>query len=564
VRDGNDVPADMQPFLGKHAGVGLKALFIVHGMIDQGKRRCIVYAENSRDYLAFKAALPEACRLHGVHCCVEGVHMRQAPKNHPLEHMKCSRTDAAKAKKTFSEGKTLEYRTVGGDSEGSTPRQEERVVLHFMVSMFVFDMCVNVPECDSIFIASPPKTPNEQSAILALQRAGRAWRKRDGKHFAAIFVFAEASSQFADALLDRLFDDEDLPGRLERVRQRIKKVVRSLGANSDEVAEPARVEAEKASIELLHERFKFHPSGSGFDALKKHRENQSAAIVDGMREVVHDDETTYVTRSQMPVDTADDELKAGALWGRVKKGIAEQKDKATRELGVRAKEIWEELDGRGWGWTKEEFYAFADAHFKNKTTDDARLAGMLKDAAPTPRQICACFSRMLLGLNYLNPRAADEGKAVEACCASWIAYRDAQRAKFPNTKPDVEPLPPDTAEAQWRKWLAWPDALTNLDLEEDELWIAVGYLQLKGKNATAHVPGRPAQGRVKASSVATCAPCQNDARKPATKETQKHKKARNTCSDPFGKGCTGISSGSRTACPDCQREKKQRKAARST
>ena len=431
VRDGNDVPADMQPFLGKHAGVGLKALFIVHGMIDQGKRRCIVYAENSRDYLAFKAALPEACRLHGVHCCVEGVHMRQAPKNHPLEHMKCSRTDAAKAKKTFSEGKTLEYRTVGGDSEGSTPRQEERVVLHFMVSMFVFDMCVNVPECDSIFIASPPKTPNEQSAILALQRAGRAWRKRDGKHFAAIFVFAEASSQFADALLDRLFDDDDRPGRLERARQRIKKVVRSLGANSDEVAEPARVEAEKASIKLLHERFKFHPSGSGFDALKKHRENQSTAIVDGMREVVHDDETTYVTRSQMPVDTADDELKAGALWGRVKKGIADQKDKATRELGVRAKEIWEELDGRGWGWIKEEFYAFADAHFKNKTTGDARLAGMRLDAAPTPRQICACFPRMLLGLNYPKPRPCDDGKAVEACCASWIKYRNAQRAKSP-------------------------------------------------------------------------------------------------------------------------------------
>ena len=214
----------------------------------------------------------------------------------------------------------------------------------------------------------------------------------------------------------------------------------------------------------------------------------------------------------MPVDTADDELKAGALWGRVKKGIAGQKGKATRELGVRAKEIWEELDGRGWGWTKEEFYAFADAHCKNRTTDDARLAGMRLDAAEsTPRQICACFPRMLLGLDYLTPRAADNYEPRRACCKSWIAYRDAQRADPPADKPDVESLPPDTAEGQWRKWLAEPDALPNLDLKEDELWIAVGYLQLKGETATAKVQGRPSQGRIGHSCTnATCSPCEKD------------------------------------------------------
>ena len=36
------------------------------------------------------------------------------------------------------------------------------------------------------------------------------------------------------------------------------------------------------------------------------------------------------------------------------------------------------------------------------------------------------------------------------------------------------------------------------------------------------------------------------------------------CSDPCGKGCTNRSSGGHTACPDCQREKKQRKAAASS
>lgn len=121
---------------------------------------------------------------------------------------------------------------------------------------------------------------------------------------------------------------------------------------------------------------------------------------------------------------------------------------------------------------------------------------------------------MLLGLNYLKPRAADEGKAVKACCKSWIAYRNKQRAKFPNTKPDVEPLPPDTDEAQWRKWLAWPKALKNLKLNEDELWIVVGYLQLEGKDATKPVQGRPPQWGIDHSgATATCGPCKDAARK---------------------------------------------------
>ncbi len=120
---------------------------------------------------------------------------------------------------------------------------------------------------------------------------------------------------------------------------------------------------------------------------------------------------------------------------------------------------------------------------------------------------------MLLGLNYLKPRPRDDGKAVEACCKSWIAYRDAQRASPPADKPDVDSLPPDTAEAQWRQRLVEPKALTNLDLKDGELWIAVGYLQLKGENATARVQGRPGQGRVdNCGANATCSPCRLDAR----------------------------------------------------
>ena len=130
---------------------------------------------------------------------------------------------------------------------------------------------------------------------------------------------------------------------------------------------------------------------------------------------------------------------------------------------------------------------------------------MRLDAAPTPRQICGCFPRMLLGLDYIQPRACDDGKAVKARCGSWIKYRDKQRAKPPANKPELDSLPPDTAEAQWRKWLAWPKALKNLDLKEDELWIAVGYLQLEGEDSESTVQGRKATGTNLQCSTCICA-----------------------------------------------------------
>ena len=157
-----------------------------------------------------------------------------------------------------------------------------------------------------------------------------------------------------------------------------------------------------------------------------------------------------------------------------------------------------------------------------KEETEKKLKGMRLDAAPTPRQICNCFPRMLLGLDYVKPRPCDDGKAVKACCTSWIKYRDAQRAKPPadKDKPTFDSLPPDTAEAQWRKRLVDPEVevLTNLDLEEDELWIAVGFLQLKGKDAAAKVPGRPGLSRIRNSGAnAPCQPCRDDSLKPNAK-----------------------------------------------
>lgn len=136
---------------------------------------------------------------------------------------------------------------------------------------------------------------------------------------------------------------------------------------------------------------------------------------------------------------------------------------------------------------------------------------------------------MLLGLDYATPRAADDYEPRRACCKSWIAYRNKQRAKRPKDeeKPDFEKLPPldaNNKEARWRQWLAEPDALTNLKLEEGELWIAVGYLQLKGKDAAKPVPGRPGQARVDHSGAnATCESCKSDAQSEEGKA--KHKEA---------------------------------------
>jgi hypothetical protein len=201
---------------------------------------------------------------------------------------------------------------------------------------------------------------------------------------------------------------------------------------------------------------------------------------------------------------------------------------------------------------------------------------MRLDAAPTPRQICACFPRMLLGLDYANPRAADNFEPRSACCGSWIAYRDEQRAKFPNTKPDVEPLPPDTAEGQWRKWLAEPKALKNLKLNEDELWIAVGYLQLQGKTATKPVPGRPGQARVDhIKEYATCNKCMKDALKPDAKATHEARNQNRTADQLVaGNLCTACGNrkadgkntgkGSEPPCAACAEKRAAKAAARST
>ncbi len=151
---------------------------------------------------------------------------------------------------------------------------------------------------------------------------------------------------------------------------------------------------------------------------------------------------------------------------------------------------------------------------------------------------------MLLGLDYATPRAADDYEPRRACCKSWIAYRNKQRAKPPKDeeKPDFEKLPPldaNNKEARWRQWLAEPNALTNLKLEEGELWIAVGFLQLKGKDATARVPGRPNQSRVDHSRAnATCEQCKTDAQSDEGKANLKksREKSATTCLFP---GCDG-------------------------
>ena len=149
----------------------------------------------------------------------------------------------------------------------------------------------------------------------------------------------------------------------------------------------------------------------------------------------------------------------------------------------------------------------------------------LDAAKPTPRQICACFPRMLLGLDYLNPRAADNYQPRRACCKNWITYRNKQRAKPPKDeeKPDFEKLPPldaNNKEARWRQWLAEPNALTNLKLEEGELWIAVGFLQLQGNGERAQVQGRPPPSYTK-RGIVPCKPCRTDALKPGAKVNNK-------------------------------------------
>jgi hypothetical protein len=218
---------DIWTFLTVHEILGLKVLFIVHGMLQFGVRRCIFFAADTKEMRAAIALLPEACRLMGANCWAEEISMET--KNSDFEDRLRNFQDVETDEVDFYDGK-LCYRTT----------------LCFLGSIDVLNMAVNVPHCDSTYIMSPPKKGSLDASALAYQRCGRAWRF---KFLAYNFFWTTADSDFFGQFVGYLKQRDPTVLTANRFRTLRTNVH---GANTPEAIKDDL----PASLEALHSRFK--------------------------------------------------------------------------------------------------------------------------------------------------------------------------------------------------------------------------------------------------------------------------------------------------------------------
>ena len=219
---------DIWTFLTVHQILGLKVLFIVHGMLQFGMRRCIFFAADTKEMRAAIALLPEACRLMGAKCWVEEI--SQATKESDFEDRLRDFQDVETDEVELIDGK-LCYRTT----------------LCFLGSIDVLNMAVNVPHCDSTYIMSPPHKGSLDASALAYQRCGRAWRF---KFLAYNFFWTTADSDFFGQFVGYLKQRDPTVLTANRFRTLRTNVH---GANTPEAIKDDL----PASLEALHSRFKF-------------------------------------------------------------------------------------------------------------------------------------------------------------------------------------------------------------------------------------------------------------------------------------------------------------------
>lgn len=217
---------DIWTFLTVHQILGLKVLFIVHGMLQFGMRRCIFFAADTKEMRAAIALLPEACRLMGAKCWVEEI--SQATKESDFEDRLRDFQDVETDEVDLIDGK-LCYRTT----------------LCFLGSIDVLNMAVNVPHCDSTYIMSPPQKGSLDASALAYQRCGRAWRF---KFLAYNFFWTTADSDFFGQFVGYLKQRDPAVLTANRFRTLRTNVH---GANTPEAIKDDL----PASLEALHSRF---------------------------------------------------------------------------------------------------------------------------------------------------------------------------------------------------------------------------------------------------------------------------------------------------------------------
>ncbi len=148
----NIFPVEIHEFSGedgKHTEVAGYAFFLVAGMLRTGSRRCICYMKSKKQCDEFKSVLANVCKeFFGV----------QQSSSIVVEGTKsCDRAKAL-------------------DSFGSLVMNTKAIVLNFLISVRILDEAVDIPTCDSIFVASPGCTTG-RSMARTLQRLYRAGRR---------------------------------------------------------------------------------------------------------------------------------------------------------------------------------------------------------------------------------------------------------------------------------------------------------------------------------------------------------------------------------------------------
>ena len=141
----------------------IKARFIIRGMMNNGSRKCIVYLQTQ-----------EECRLMNTILADVGTNYFAIDVNSNYVIADSSREERKAIIKSFTDG------------EG----------YNFLCNVNILNECIDVPECDSIFIAYPSK-----SKIRNIQRMCRANRKNKAMvdKIARIYIWAD---EYKDEIVD--------------------------------------------------------------------------------------------------------------------------------------------------------------------------------------------------------------------------------------------------------------------------------------------------------------------------------------------------------------------------
>eukprot|EP00966_Prymnesium_polylepis_P323351 7379553-Prymnesium_polylepis.1 len=194
VADG--LPVEARDIANAHR-LGTAALFLVGGMLRDGKRRAIAYAQNAKEAEASGDLIRQACEFHGVDYSFDVILERTLDRN-------------TKYKK-FCTAPVWQPAELDGESG-------HRVTLRFLISVRILDMCVDLPETDSVCLLSPPASQGDvKSAHRAIQQLGRATRGKYGG-VAFMYIFTDLSNPWLSHFFRVLLEFD--PGCIRRLSVR--------------------------------------------------------------------------------------------------------------------------------------------------------------------------------------------------------------------------------------------------------------------------------------------------------------------------------------------------------